>query len=291
LHRERHEVKAALADFEAGLGAEPNDSRSTIQADNYAERGRILHVARKYAEALADYETALRIRPDFADVYRLRAEALVERQRPNAAADSFDEYLKRGGKPSADFYQACGQARARLRDYSGAIADYTKALKLSPNSTTYAARGWVHLVTHADTEALRDFDQAIGRDDKNGDAYNGRGFLLAKLSQYKAAGEDARKAFKYAPRKARNLWNTARIHAEIVGRIDADRQQLGRFSTTRVNHQFQAVQLLSQALEMTPSAEQASFWQGKIQKDEVFDPIRGSSEYRELSRKYAGLTR
>ena len=50
-----------------------------------------------------------------------------------------------------------------------------------------AYRGWTHLVVDAPKLALRDFELAIELDPKNGDAYNGRGFVRASLGRHREA--------------------------------------------------------------------------------------------------------
>jgi tetratricopeptide (TPR) repeat protein len=300
LHRQRRDLKAALADLDQAIEAEPGDSKSEVLAVAHAERGRILFDAQKYSQAVAAYDAALEIRPDMAGVYRWRAEALVDwghaerredlrRQRFESASQSFDQYLKRGGEPSADFYKKRGENRARLHKYPGAIADYEQALTLAPDSVTYAARGWIHLVTGANESALHDFEEAIRRDPKNGDAHNGRGLMRAKLG-LSNADADADEALRLGPKTARHMWSAARIYAELVGRIDADVSVppgSTRRLATRFDYQQQALILLRQALGLTDDTERATFWQGKIEDDKTFRPIRSSPGYAQLRAEFA----
>jgi tetratricopeptide (TPR) repeat protein len=300
LHRQRRDLKAALADLDRAIEAEPGDRRSEILAVAHAERGRILFDAKKYWQAVAAYDAALKIRPELAGVHRWRAEALVDgghaerredlrRQRFESASQSFDQYLKHGGEPSADFYKKRGENRARLHKYPGAIADYEQALTFSPDSVTYAARGWIHVVSGANESALHDFEEAIRRDPKNGDAHNGRGLMRAKLG-LSSADADAEEALRLGPKTARHFWSAARIYAELVGRIDADvgvPSGSARRLADRFDYQHQALILLRQALGLTDDTERATFWQGKIEDDKTFRPIRSSPGYAQLRAEFA----
>ena len=293
LHRQRRDLKAALADFDRAIKAEPPGSKSLIRAEAHAERGRILYATKEYSKAVAAFNAALQTYPDKADVYRWRAEALAKLERFDEAARSSDEYLKRGGKPSAGFYALRGQLRAQLHEYPDkypdVIADYTLALAMKPDSITHAALGWVYVVTDAKALALHNFQEAIRLDAKNGDAYNGRGFIRARLGEYSAAQSDVREAVRLGPQTARHMWNAARVYAEIVFRSDIDRNSRnGRALPTRVDNQAQAIELLRQALERTPAPERAAFWQSKIEGDPLFGPIRSSAAYGELKAKYSG---
>jgi tetratricopeptide (TPR) repeat protein len=280
-------LKAALEDLDSAIKADSRDSKSEVLAAAHAERGRILHVTKEYAKAVAAYDAAINIRNDYADAHLRRAEALVELHRFAEATHSFDQYLKQGGKPQAGDYRKRAQAQAQLHKYSESIADYTLALRLELKAETFANRGWIYVVTGAYKSALDDFEEAIRRDPTNGDAHNGRGFMRAKLGMSNADA-DAEEALRLGPKTARHFFSAARIYAELVGRIDADPdQRRGRTLVARFDYQHQALQLLRQALGLTDYGDRDSFWQGKIEKDSTFRAIRSSPGYAQLRAEFA----
>ena len=140
----------------------------------------------KYAEALGSFDAALALQKDHSLGQRLRAETLFRLGRFDEVIKAFDRYLETG-KPLESVYRGRGLARAELGQYPGAIEDFTKALELHPTSAVQAYRGWTHLVVDAPKLALRDFELAIELDPKNGDAYNGRGFVRASLGRHREA--------------------------------------------------------------------------------------------------------
>jgi serine/threonine protein kinase/tetratricopeptide (TPR) repeat protein len=299
VHYQGNDLDAALEDLGQAIAIGRPEGKSPILAEVHAARGSILYKAKKHKNAVAEYDAALKIRPNAADVYRYRAEALVDwglaeapgnsrRQHFEDADRSFYDYLRHGGKPSAKFYKARGENHARIHEYAQAIADYTDALALKPDSDTFAARGWAKIVLHAHKEALDDFQKAIQLNAKNGDAYNGRGFALAKLVQWSFAVSDADKAVDLGPKNQRHLWSAARIFAEIVRQMDSKQEQK-RMSApgTRFAYQTRAIQLLREALELTPAKERASFWRTKIEENEDFRAIRYGL-YGELRVQFAG---
>src|SRR5262249_44165576 len=95
LFLERGKPSAALGDLQKAIERE-----SPRLADDHVERGHIFHRGDKYAEAVQEYEEALRIAPDHADAHRWRAAALVELKQYGEAIRSFDRYLEQG-KPDA----------------------------------------------------------------------------------------------------------------------------------------------------------------------------------------------
>jgi serine/threonine protein kinase/Tfp pilus assembly protein PilF len=285
LHRQQHDLKAALADLDLAIQVEPLDAKSEILADVHAARGQILHSTKDYARAVDAYDAALRVRENYPDVYLWRAEAQFELPQFEQAIRSFDGYFQHGGKPRAAIFRKRAQAQAQLHKYAEAIADYTLALRLEPRADTYANRGWIYVVNGAIKSALDDFEEAIRRDPKNGDAYNGRGLMRAKLG-WSGADADAWEALRLGPENARHVWSAARIYAELVGHIDKSRDQRRTTLIAKSDYQRQAVQLLRRALLLTDAAERESFRQGKIQKDPTFDPIRSIPLYDELIRDF-----
>jgi tetratricopeptide (TPR) repeat protein len=287
LHWQRNDLNAALADLDLAIKVEPRDAKSGILADVHAARGRILQSRKDYAGAVDAYDTALGIRDSYKDALLGRAEALLEQRNFEKATRSFDDYFKHGGKPGADIFRKRAQAQAQLQKYAEAIADYTLALRLEPRADTYANRGWIYVVNGAIKSALDDFEEAIKRDPKNGDAHNGRGLMRAKLGRA-GADSDAQEALRLGPMTARHVWSAARIYAELVGHLDMDRERRRAANfNVRLEYEHQATRLLREALGLLDDAERESFWQGRIEKDITFDPIRSSRLYAELSREFA----
>ena len=195
---------------------------SPYQVDDHVERGRLLLSGGKYAEALGSFDAALALQKDHSLGQRLRAETLFRLGRFEEVIKAFDRYLETG-KPLESVYRGRGLARAELGQYPGAIEDFTKALELHPTSAVQAYRGWTHLVVDAPKLALRDFELAIELDPKNGDAYNGRGFVRASLGRHREAIQDAAEALRHGPPSPRLLYNAARIYAQCPGPYRAAR--------------------------------------------------------------------
>src|SRR5262249_28664543 len=153
---------------------------------------------------------------------------------------------------SPDLYRARGLARAWRLDYAGAVEDYTRALDVRRDSRTLALRGWVYLVQESPTPALHDFQAAIDLDPANGDAYSGPGYARVRLGRYRRGVADAEKALACGPEQnPRLLCSAARVFAQAVGRIDAERDRPGlQTLEERSGYQDRALQLLRRAVEL-----------------------------------------
>ncbi len=101
--------------------------------------------------------------------------------------------LLQGNDPSisAKTYISWGNAKYHLRDYAGALADYTMAIRLKPNfAKAYGNRGNAKDNLGQYTAAISDYDTAIRLKPDDADAYNNRGVTKRRLGQYFAAIAD-----------------------------------------------------------------------------------------------------
>jgi serine/threonine protein kinase/tetratricopeptide (TPR) repeat protein len=261
LHLERQEPTLALQDFTQSIQHE--QASSPYLPDDHVDRGWLLLRDQQYTAALASFDAALHLRRDHALAQRLRSEALLLLRRYSEAIEAFDHYLE-NGKPLESVYRGRGLARAELGKYPGAIEDFTRALELRPSSAVQAYRGWAHLVCDAPKLALRDFQLAIDLDPKNGDAYNGRGFVRASLGQPTEAVQDAAMAVRHGPRSPRLLYNAARICAQCAG------------------HEEQALVLIQEALALLPANQRGKFWTTFIRADAALRAIRRHPQFLQL---------
>ena len=154
-----------------------------------------------------------------------------------------------------------GLAKESLKDYPGAIADFTQAIVLRSGSASLLAhRGELYLVIDAPRLAVRDFEEAIRLDSSNPDAYNGRGLARAILGDHQKAVADALIALRMAEPTPRWLYNAARIYAKAAIAATGDVRKTGRdavFVVTR--YQDQAVALVRESYNRLPGAQRASF--------------------------------
>ena len=89
-----------------------------------------------------------------------RALDLIEVERPFEALPLLSAVIS--AEPErAEAYRQRAKLRRRLKDYEGAIADYSKALKLSPDAQTYLARALVWLSLDQVRGAISDSREAI----------------------------------------------------------------------------------------------------------------------------------
>jgi tetratricopeptide (TPR) repeat protein len=137
--------------------------------------------------ALASYEEAISLKPDFAFVHYDRANLLREMREPEAAVAG---YLKAIAlKPDyADAFNNCGLALLELEQYSAALAHYDQAVSMRPDfAEAHFNRGNVFLEMKELEAALAGYDHAISLKPDYVEAHLNRGTALNQLGRLDAA--------------------------------------------------------------------------------------------------------
>jgi tetratricopeptide (TPR) repeat protein len=123
--------------------------------------------------------------------------------------------LAQSGPGQAQTKQLAGRAAehankgvklAQAGAYEEAIAEFTKAIQLSPkDAPIYDDRGWAYHKLNRFPEAIEDFSKAIELDPKDYAGYSGRGVTLVAQNQNDAALVDLNKALELKPEDAQTL--------------------------------------------------------------------------------------
>jgi tetratricopeptide (TPR) repeat protein len=136
-------------------------------AEAYVKRGEVSAGAHKYDQAIADYNMAIRLRPDYAEAYNDRGHA----------------------------YHWKGSNRDR------AVADFTRAIELRPNyPTAYNNRGVVYMAGGDAARGISDFDRALELNPTFRNAYINRGNARLRLLRVGPALDDFHRAGMYPER-------------------------------------------------------------------------------------------
>jgi tetratricopeptide (TPR) repeat protein len=260
--------------------------RSPRLAFLHRNRARIDLEAGNAGDAQRDYERALRLAPAGSPFVHLwRAEVALMQRRYRDAIQSFNLY-ERVEVPDAQFYQGRGLARASLRDYPGAVEDYTRALALEPNSNVSARRGWAYAL-QADALSLHEFEQSLAANTGNLDAHAGRGYALARLGRHREAVHEAELALGPGVQDWQMKFNVACIYAQAV--IPARRDPAQPDGAALADqYRDQALRLIRAALELAGDpAKRPAIWRA-IAADPALDPIRTAAGFAELEKAFGG---
>jgi tetratricopeptide (TPR) repeat protein len=184
----------ALASFDRALRLKPD------YAEVLANRGNALMRLARHEAALDCYTRAVALKPDYHAAQYNRGNALLALDRPAEALESYDRALALA-PGHVDTLNNRGNALLRLGRLVEALAGYQQALALAPGHSEAANNRGGALVAMADpAQALASFDAAAARDPAYADpVYNG---AMARL----ALGDFANGWSQYEAR-----WNVAQF--------------------------------------------------------------------------------
>ena len=110
------------------------------------------------------------------------------------------EYTQKNSNMSVEEYINRGKEREKSKDYSGAISDFTNAIRIKPDyGFAYFNRGISKYNIKDYLGAISDYTKAIEFNPNFADAYNNRGDSKAGLEDYYGAISDHTKAIELNP--------------------------------------------------------------------------------------------
>ena len=125
--------------------------------------------------AIADYNQAIKIQPDYSYAYNNRGSAKYELGDYQGAIADYNQAIQFKSDAALAYYNR-GLAKYNLGDKQGAIADYNQAIQFQPDyADAYINRGVVKYNLGDKQGVINDFNQAIQFQPDYADAYYNRG--------------------------------------------------------------------------------------------------------------------
>ena len=199
----------AIADYDRAIRLKPDD------AGAYNNRGNAKKMLKEYFAAIADYDMAIGLKPDYAFAYNNRGTAKGKLKEYFAAISDYDMAI--GLKPDyVNAYYNRGNAKANLKEYFAAISDYDTAIGLKPDfALAYLNRGATKADLKQYAAAISDYTQAIGLKPDFALAYFNRGIAKNALGQYFPAISDYDMAIRLKPDDADAYFNRGLTKAAL----------------------------------------------------------------------------
>jgi tetratricopeptide (TPR) repeat protein len=153
-----------------------------------------LNNSKRYEEALAACEQALRLDPTYALAYYNKGAVLRQLKRYQEAISALDQAI-RLDPTYANAYENKGWVLNELKRHEEAIFAYDQAIRLDPNRTNaYYNKGVVLRELKRYEEAISAFDQTIRLDSNDAEAYQNKGWTLERLGKQREAQQAYAKA-------------------------------------------------------------------------------------------------
>ena len=229
---------------------------SEYKADLWIEQGLVLATGSEYDAAIASYDQATKIAPDYHYAWSSRGLVLEDFGHKEAAIASYDQAIK----IAPDYYYAWysrGRALSGLGRKEEAIASYDQAIKIAPDYYhAWYSRGRALSGLGRKEEAIASYDQAIKIAPDYHYAWNNRGIALSDLGRTEEVITSYDQAIKIAPDYHYAWYNKACFYATQ-------------------NKLTQALECLEKAIKLAPECRE---W---AKTDADFDAIRQSDRFQE----------
>ena len=176
--RELNRFDEALASYNRAAALRPDYAAAHYNA------GVALHKLRRFDEALASYNRAIALVPDYAEAYANRGVTLQELKRFDEALASCDAAI--AIRPDyAEAYCNRGNILKHLNRFNDAIASYDRSLTLAPDDVeTYSNRGLALQELKRLDESLDSFERALALQPDDPKAHWNKGLALLLSGDY-----------------------------------------------------------------------------------------------------------
>ena len=203
----------ALATYESALAIAPN------YAEALNNRGSAMLQLGRVAEALQSYEKAILIKPEYLDAINNRAAALIVLDRNEEALACYDKILAINPNSEKTLVRR-GALLHKLQRYQEALVNYDRSLVISPDNIAAANnRGSALLELGRYEEALACFDVALRSRPDNVSILSNRSLVLQGLRRYDEALASCDRALAIAFDSSA-VWNNRGLILQDLRRFD-----------------------------------------------------------------------
>jgi tetratricopeptide (TPR) repeat protein len=153
-----------------------------------------------YREALAAYNSAIELKPDYAVAFAGKGQLEIKMHNFFGAINDLQKAMSLDPKLTGLYY-FIGYAKEQVGDHEGSQVSYTKAIELEPkNAQAYADRAFVRQILKDQDGALQDFNTALSiKPDSFADVYLARGLLKIQKNDKSSGCADLHQSLKLQP--------------------------------------------------------------------------------------------
>lgn len=254
------DFQGAIAAYNRAIQLNPN------YAAAYFNRAETLLNSEDSKRALEDLNQGLRISPNNVEALLIRGSARQQLGDDQGATDDWNQVVRINPRYATD-YSTRGRARFSLNDYRGAIEDFNQALKIVPNTPfTYILRSMAYKNLQDYQSAITDCNQALQINPNFVLAYYTRAGVYFDSRDYQSAIADYDRALRINPNLARAY--SARGYA---------RYKLGNYQGAITDY--------SQALRINPNYADNLYYRA-IARSDLGDKQGALSDYQKAAELY-----
>jgi tetratricopeptide (TPR) repeat protein len=182
----------AIAAFDRAIQIKPDFYQA------YYAKGLAFYGQEKFAEANTAFDRALQINPNIYEIWRLKAQSLDEEKKPQEALTAIDKAIQLNPDDYVLYIQR-GFILTRLERYNDAKTTFSRAVQLNPTYYAYFFRGLTNFNLNDYQNAIADFTKSLELQPNHYSSYVTRGSIYTLTGNFQAAMTDLNKAIEIAP--------------------------------------------------------------------------------------------
>jgi tetratricopeptide (TPR) repeat protein len=190
------------------------------EAQIWYDRGNQFYSAGDFGKAIASYDQAVKIKPDYHKAWSNRGVSLANLGQHEQAIASYDQAVK----VKSDCHEAWsnwGLSLNNLGQYEAAIQSYDQAVKIKPDYHEAWSNRGVSLKNLGQYEkAIASYDQAVKIKPDYHEAWSNRGVSLRNLGQYEKAIASYDQAVNIKP-DCHGTWYNRGVSLDDLDQYDA----------------------------------------------------------------------
>lgn len=211
------------------------------EAMEYLDSGLANHKLQEYDLAVADYDKAIALAPQWARAYHYRAISYMDSKRYEQALADTEKALELEPYEAA-YYRERGHALRNLGRPEEALLDFNRALLMEPNNWNgYYGRGWTYSYLGDFDNELADYDIAISLNPYHPSPHSNRAYIYRERGEYEIALAGFQEAMSLAPENSNYIRGAGTV-------------------LMRMKRYDEAMEHLNRALELAPEDDQASYY-------------------------------
>jgi tetratricopeptide (TPR) repeat protein len=188
------------------------------EASTYNNRGNLYQNLKQYELALEDYETALKLKPNFTEAYFNQGNCYKDLNQHQEAIESYKKAIASNPKYYTA-YTNMGMCLQNLQRFDEALECFNKAIEIEPNYFgAYNNKGFcLHVLMRLD-ESIEAFKKATELNPENNDSKFNIGFvyLLKGDLENGWTGHERRWFNKYKPSNLPRLWQGEPVNGKTI---------------------------------------------------------------------------
>lgn len=251
----------------------PNSTNLTVpiswsKAVNFRRQGQNFLDLKEYDQALAAYNQALKISPDYLKALEGRCSALYNLEQYNEGLKSCDRAIEINPNSFQAWHER-GNILNQLGKYRQALESYNKSIAINPSyAHSWNGRCWSLNNLQQFQDGLKSCDRALEIDSNSEWVWNNRGYALENLKRYEDAIASYNRALEINPNNTMIARNYERAilklnQAAISTNDGIDWFQQGE--TLRHQDQFQqALTAYNQAIAENPHHFEANLYRCRV---------------------------